>query len=194
MNQSTTLKAIWGRIGQRRLEIALCTYIVLVFVQSLFFKYTNSTETQHIFGTLDGWAASFGAGGLFAQTGLFSQYVIGTAELAASSLLGFAVVKRCPALLALGGILGALIMTGAISFHLFTPLGVEILGDGGLLFALACGVFLSGVTLAALNRKALGAALHGAWRAFTGRVPETLTADKPVGTVARPDASLASKH
>ena len=59
----------------------------LVFLDSLRFKFTNAPETQIIFGKLDAWAASFGAGGLFAQTGLFSQYVIGTAELAASALL-----------------------------------------------------------------------------------------------------------
>ena len=43
------------------------------------------------------------------------------------------------------------IMTGAISFHLFTPLGVEILGDGGELFVLACGVWISGWIILALS-------------------------------------------
>ena len=55
----------------------------LVFLDSLRFKFTNAPETQVIFGKLNDWAASFGADGLFAQTGLFSQYVIGTAELVA---------------------------------------------------------------------------------------------------------------
>ncbi|MEL6862695.1 MAG: hypothetical protein AAGL11_12720, partial [Pseudomonadota bacterium] len=59
----------------------------LVFLDSLRFKFTNAPETQVIFGKLNDWAASFGADGLFAQTGLFSQYVIGTAELFASALL-----------------------------------------------------------------------------------------------------------
>jgi hypothetical protein len=45
------------------------------------------------------------------------------------------------------------IMTGAISFHLFTPLGVEIMGDGGELFILACGVWLSGWAILFLNRE-----------------------------------------
>ena len=49
------------------------------------------------------------------------------------------------------------IMTGAIFFHLFTPLGIampvfgeagEILGDdGGLLFGMACLVWLAAVVL-----------------------------------------------
>ena len=47
----------------------------LVFLDSLRFKFTNAPETQTIFGKLNDWAASFGAEGLFAQTGLFSQYV-----------------------------------------------------------------------------------------------------------------------
>jgi hypothetical protein len=58
-----------------------------VFLDSLRFKFTNAVETQVIFGRLDAWATSLGAPGLFAQTGLFSQYVIGSAELVASTLL-----------------------------------------------------------------------------------------------------------
>ena len=58
-----------------------------VFLDSLRFKFTNAPETQTIFGKLDDWAATFGAEGLFAQTGLFSQYVIGSAELVAATLL-----------------------------------------------------------------------------------------------------------
>ena len=40
----------------------LTLYIGFVFIQSLFFKFTNSPETQYIFGTLDTWAAGFGLG------------------------------------------------------------------------------------------------------------------------------------
>ena len=67
--------------------IAYSLVAAAVFLDSLRFMFTNAIETQVIFGRLDAWAASFGAKGLFAQTGLFSQYVIGTAELAASTLL-----------------------------------------------------------------------------------------------------------
>ena len=66
---------------------AIAIIASLVFLDSLRFKFTNAPETIEIFTRLDSWAASFGAGGLFAQTGLFSQYVIGTAELFASALL-----------------------------------------------------------------------------------------------------------
>jgi hypothetical protein len=45
------------------------------------------------------------------------------------------------------------IISGAIFFHLFTPLGVEIKGDGGLLFTLACGVWLSSVAILLIHRR-----------------------------------------
>jgi len=124
----------------------LSLFIAFVFLQSLFFKFANAPETQHIFGTLDVWAASFGMAGIFAPTGLFSQYVIGGAELVASSLvLAGAFLPRWRALQGLGGLLGAAIMTGAIGFHIFTPLGIEVQGDGGTLFIMACIVWTSGL-------------------------------------------------
>jgi uncharacterized membrane protein YphA (DoxX/SURF4 family) len=69
------------------MPIVLTLFISFVFVQSLFFKFTNSPETQYIFGTLDAWSASLGAPGLFTTNGIFSQYVVGTGELIASVLL-----------------------------------------------------------------------------------------------------------
>lgn len=136
-----------------RLAAVLGVYMAFVFIQSLFYKFSNSAETQHIFGTLDAWAAGFGAAGLFAPTGLFSQYVIGGAELVASALiLAGTLAGGLRALQGLGGIFGTAIMTGAIGFHLFTPLGVEVQGDGGTLFIMACGVWLSGVVLLAMRR------------------------------------------
>lgn len=44
------------------------------------------------------------------------------------------------------------VISGAIVFHLFTPLGVEIMGDGGLLFAMACGVWISSAVILWLQR------------------------------------------
>ncbi|MEO0722827.1 MAG: hypothetical protein AAFY43_11850, partial [Pseudomonadota bacterium] len=109
----------------------------LVFLDSLRFKFTNAPETQVIFGKLDAWAASFGAGGLFSQTGLFSQYVIGTAELIAASLLLLGILPAFRRLQTVGAMIAAAVMTGAVSFHLFTPLGVDPNNDGGGLFAMA---------------------------------------------------------
>ena len=58
---------------------AIAGFAALVFAESQRFKFTNAPETQLIFGKLNDWAAGFGADGLFAETGLFSQYAISTA-------------------------------------------------------------------------------------------------------------------
>jgi hypothetical protein len=142
----------------RRWVPALLTlWIAFVFVQSLFFKFTNSPETQYIFGTLDGWAAGFGLAGLFAPGGLFSQYVIGTAELVASLVLLLSLVPRFAWLRPWGALLAMGVISGAILFHLFTPLGVAVVdadgtSDGGLLFAMAVSVWLSAAALLWLSR------------------------------------------
>ena len=110
------------------------TWIAFVFVQSLFFKFTGSSETQHIFGVLGeffgmAWFAHYGG------------YIVGVLELIASILL---FSRFWP----WGAFLAFEIMSGAIGFHLFTPLGIKmptyndagsIIGDdGGALFIMAC--------------------------------------------------------
>lgn len=127
----------------------------LVFIDSLRFKFTNHPNTQEIFGRLNEWAASFGAEGLFAQTGLFSQYVIGGAELIASAALLIGILPRFRRLQGFGALIGVAVMSGAISFHLFTPLGIDPNNDGGGLFAMACLVWLSSIALIILRREEL---------------------------------------
>lgn len=142
---------------RKQLPTILALYIAFVFVQSLFFKFSDSPETQHIFGTLDAWATSLGFAGLFAPSGIFSQYVIGSAELLASSLLLLGTfLARAAILQPLGALLALGIISGAILFHLFTPLGVVVQDDGGLLFIMACGVWLSAATILWLRRDRLG--------------------------------------
>jgi uncharacterized membrane protein YphA (DoxX/SURF4 family) len=137
--------------------IALTVYIAFVFIQSLFFKFTNSPETQYIFGTLNTWGATLGFPGLFAPRGIFSQYVVGSMELVASALLLTGFFLRKPVIHALGALMAVGVISGAIFFHLFTPLGVQVLNtdgtlDGGELFALACGVWLAAMTILVLRR------------------------------------------
>lgn len=144
----------------RKYQFVFVLFIAFVFIQSLFFKFTNSPETQYIFGTLDLWAAGLGFGGVFAADGIFSQYVIGSFELIASVALLLSLfpalhrIRPYAALLALG------VISGAIFFHLFTPLGVAVpntdgTSDGGELFALAFGVWVSAAILVVLNRDRL---------------------------------------
>ena len=116
----------------------LALFMSAVFLDSLRFKFTDHPKTQEIFGRLDGWASGVGLPGLFAHTGLFSQYVIGSIELLASSLLVLGILPRFRHLQAGGALAGFLVMAGAVSFHLFTPLGVDPNNDGGGLFVAAC--------------------------------------------------------
>jgi len=138
----------------------LSVVVIFIFVQSLFFKFTDSPETQYIFGTLDKWGASLGFPGLFAHTGIFSQYVVGTGELIASGLLLVGLVAQKPLIQVLGALVSIGVISGAIFFHLFTPLGVQVLNtdgtyDGGELFSLACGVWISSAVILLLRKEVI---------------------------------------
>lgn len=125
------------------LKNILSGFIIFVFIQSLFFKFSDSFETQYIFGILADWSGLnwFGA---------YGGYLIGVAELIVSALL---LTRYNP----FGAVMAVGIMTGAIFFHLVTPLGIvqpafndvgEIVGnDSGALFIMACFVWLSAVVL-----------------------------------------------
>lgn len=137
----------------------LTIYIAFVFIQSLFFKFTNAPETIYIFqGKLDPWAASLSFPGVFAPGGIFSAKVVGSAELVASTLLIIGTVfAHLRPMQVLGAALGLGVISGAIFFHLFTPLGVAVRNtdgssDGGQLFMLACGVWLACAALLWIRR------------------------------------------
>ena len=102
---------------KRYAPAAISVFAAVVFLDSLRFKFTDHPNTQEIFGRLDGWAGSLGLPGLFAHTGLFSQYVIGTAELFASTLL---IVGLLPGLQRLNAV-GALIQLAMAGFRIVHP-------------------------------------------------------------------------
>ncbi|MDP1630017.1 MAG: hypothetical protein Q8L66_01185 [Caulobacter sp.] len=116
----------------------MALFMAAIFLDSLRYKFTDHPKTREIFGRLDGWAATLGAPGLFSHTGLFSQYVIGSIELLAASLLIIGLHPRFQPLQAGGALAGLLVMIGAVSFHLFTPLGIDPNNDGAGLFIAAC--------------------------------------------------------
>lgn len=153
------------RRQQTWLPMGLSLFIAVIFIQSLFFKFSNSSETQYIFGTLELWGTSLGFPGLFAPAGPFSQYVVGSAELVASLLLLASLALRKPGLQIVGAALALAVISGAIFFHLFTPLGVQVRNgdgslDGGELFVLACGVWVSAVLILWLRRKLVVSVLN----------------------------------
>ena len=106
----------------------------VILLQTLFFKFTGAPESIYIFETLG-----------VEPTG---RYAAGVAELVVAILL---LIPRTTLLGALGGI-G--IMSGAVMAHL-GPLGVDVQGDGGLLFALACVVLFCCALLFFLHRRQL---------------------------------------
>lgn len=116
----------------------LAAFMAAIFLDSLRYKFTDHPNTRVIFGRLDDWAATLGAAGLFGHAGLFSQYVIGSIELLAAVLLITGMTPRRGHLQAAGALAGFLVMAGAVSFHLFTPLTIDPNHDGGGLFVAAC--------------------------------------------------------
>lgn len=135
------------------LPYILTLYIVAIFVDSLRYKFTDHPNTQVIFGKLDIWAGTLGFPGAFAHSGIFSQYVIGSAELLASVLLLLGLIPALRKLSALGAALALAIMSGAIFFHLFTPLGIDPNNDGGGLFLAAVILWCAALALLVMRRK-----------------------------------------
>jgi hypothetical protein len=105
-----------------------------ILLQTLFFKFTGAAESVYILQALG--AEPWGRIGS------------GIAELATAILL------LAPSTAALGGLLGIGVMSGAILSHL-TILGIEIMGDGGLLFALALIVWAASAVVLWLYRGTL---------------------------------------
>ncbi len=104
----------------------------LILLQTLYFKFSAAPESVYIFETL----------GLEPQGRIGS----GIAELIASILL------LIPRTTWVGALIGLAVIGGAIFSHL-TQLGIEVQGDGGLLFVLALVVFIFCVILIWLQRK-----------------------------------------
>ncbi len=117
----------------------LRTIVALVFLQTLFYKFTGASESVAIFSKLgmEPWG----------------RIGIGILELVASILL------FTPGWNWFGSLLGLGLMSGAIFSHLFV-IGIEQENDGGLLFLLALGnMFLCGLLLW-LERDTLTAVLR----------------------------------
>lgn len=152
---------------QTFVPVAIAGFTSIIFLDSLRYKFTNHPNTQEIFGRLDGWAATLGAEGLFAQTGLFSQHVIGTAELFASVLLLVGILPRLRKLQAIGALIAVGVMSGAISFHLFTPLGIDPNNDGGGLFMAAVMVWTLSLVMLIIRRRELASVVLGLSQALS---------------------------
>jgi hypothetical protein len=112
------------------------------------FKLTGAEGSVMLFQTLADW---LGIGGYEAPFRL----TVATAELIASVLLINERSRLFGALLTLG------IMSGAIFFHVVSPLGIDPYGDGGALFKEACWTWLSSAVLLGIYRRELSALIAG---------------------------------
>jgi hypothetical protein len=166
---------------RRYAPAAISVFAAAVFLDSLRYKFTDHPKTQEIFGRLDGWAGTLSLPGLFGHTGLFSQYVIGTAELFASTLLLIGLMPHFRRMNAIGALIGFAVMSGAVNFHLWTPLGIDPNNDGGGLFKAAVIVWLTTFTLVIIRRNDLLGLARDLGRAF---VPPTATAPTPLRAAA----------
>jgi uncharacterized membrane protein YphA (DoxX/SURF4 family) len=106
----------------------------LILLQTLFFKFTAAPESVYI----------------FTKVGLepYGRIGSGVAELIAAILI------LNPATTWVGAGLALAVMFGAIFSHL-TVLGIQVMGDGGLLFGLALAVAVCSAVLLFLQRRRL---------------------------------------
>lgn len=147
--------------AKKGLMYALLAYVIFVFIQSLFFKFTGSDETNIIFSTIAAWMDGIGLGLIAPAFESIGGYAIGVTELIAAFLLIREGTRR------LGALLGLCVISGAIFFHLFTPLGIYRFidiscqtrdavpacpTDGGILFFMACGVWVACALILWLTR------------------------------------------
>jgi putative oxidoreductase len=109
--------------------------VAIILLQTLFFKFTGAEESKYIFSTLMG-----------AEYEAIGRIGSGIVELVAAILLLIPSKAWVGAFIALGTI------SGAIFSHL-TMLGIEVQGDGGLLFGLAVTVFILSAVVLLIHRK-----------------------------------------
>jgi len=93
----------------------------VILLQTLFYKFSAHATSVHIFSTLN--------------VEPWGRILTGVLELVAGVML------IVPAFSGLGALLSVGLMAGAIASHLMF-LGIEVMGDGGQLFAMAIMVFL----------------------------------------------------
>lgn len=147
---------------------AMALWMCKVFLFSLPYKFTGHPDTQHIFGTIGAWMSGIlgdSIGNLFASIGAFG---VGSFELITSIILLLPALlwalskmgliearERRAKIHRIAGAMAAVVMAGAVFFHLFTPLGIEVIhegkSDGGSLFYAAVSILIFGVVMFIIN-------------------------------------------
>ncbi|HPF14911.1 MAG: DoxX family membrane protein [Planctomycetes bacterium] len=115
-----------------KLALFLRLLAAIIFLQTLYFKFSGAPESVWIFTKLgvEPWG----------------RFAAALSELVAAILL------LIPATARLGALMGLGIISGALASHLFV-LGIVIQDDGGLLFGLAVTTFVACAGLLVGGRK-----------------------------------------
>ena len=133
---SITGTAKLAQIGYKLLPWALAAFSAFVFLRYIPYKFAPDS---HLFQVLEDWAG-------IPWFEPYFRYITGGVELLACLLLFIPRVQVAGAAVSLGT------MTGAIFFHVFTPLGIDPYNDGGQLFMQAVGVWFSSVAILYIRR------------------------------------------
>ena len=115
-------------------QLILRVIIAIILIQTLRYKFTAHPDSVYI----------------FTKVGLepYGRIIIGVFELIAAILI------LIPKTIWLGALLTLGIISGAILMHL-SNLGIEINGDGGMVFYMAVIVFVLSLIVLWINRKNL---------------------------------------
>jgi hypothetical protein len=143
----TSIDAILARAAERPagtavrilsllLPWALAAYIAYILLWYLPFKFYPES---FLFQVLEDWAG-------LPWFEPYFRYVTGGVEAVASLLLLIPGLQVAGAAVAFGT------MSGAIFFHLFTPLGIDPYHDGGKLFAEACTLWAFSLAIMVIRR------------------------------------------
>lgn len=121
---------------------AMAVYIAYIYVWYLQFKFTGDQGSVWLFTILTDWLGAHGHEKLM-------RIGTGSAELVASILL------LIPASQVVGAALSLGIISGAIFFHVASPLGIDPYQDGASLFKEACAVWCASLGILVIRRHRL---------------------------------------
>ena len=119
---------------KNKISIVLRIVVAILFLQTLYFKFTGQPESVYIFKQLG--AEPFGR----IASGIVELIIIILLFIPRSKIIGI--------------IVSLIIISGAIFSHLCV-LGVEIMNDGGTLFYLALIIFIFSIVLLFIHKDEL---------------------------------------
>jgi hypothetical protein len=131
-----------GVVMQKTLGLvawAMAAFIFYIYVWYLQYKFFGHPGSVELFTTLTDWLG-------FSGHEKFMRISTGSMELVASLLLVIPATQIVGAAFSFG------IISGAIFFHLASPLGVDPYGDGGVLFKQACAVWMASAGILVIHR------------------------------------------